>query len=42
LAEFARQLFGEKAYFEILIKEDLMMKKVLENLNNKTFWKPTK
>jgi carboxyl-terminal processing protease len=42
LAEFARQLFGEKAYFEILIKEDLMMKKVIENLNNKTFWKPTK
>lgn len=29
-AEFARQLFGEKHYFEIVLKEDAMIKAVLE------------
>lgn len=29
-AEFARQLFGDKEYFEILLKDDAMIKKVLE------------
>ena len=29
-AEFARQLFGENQYYEILMKEDSMIKKVLE------------
>jgi carboxyl-terminal processing protease len=29
-AEFARQLFGEQKYFEIILKEDTMIKAVLE------------
>jgi carboxyl-terminal processing protease len=28
-AEFARQLFGEKAYYDIVLKDDVMVKKVL-------------
>ena len=30
-AEFARQLYGEKFYFEIVLKEDAMIKAVFEN-----------
>lgn len=33
LAEFARQLYGEKEYFEILIQEDSMLKAVFNHLN---------
>ena len=29
-AEFARQLFGETQYYQILLKNDLMIKEVLE------------
>jgi carboxyl-terminal processing protease len=30
-AEFARQLFNEEKYFEIVLKNDVMIKKILEN-----------
>jgi len=30
LAEFARQLFGENVYYEIVLKEDAMIKAVLK------------
>ncbi len=30
-AEFARQLFGEEKYFEIVLKEDTMIKAILKN-----------
>lgn len=33
-AEFARQLFGEKTYYQILVKDDAMVKKALEINNN--------
>lgn len=32
-AEFARQLFGEKQYYEVLVKEDEMVKKILKKMN---------
>jgi carboxyl-terminal processing protease len=32
-AEFARQLYGEKYYYEIVLKEDAMIKAVFENYN---------
>ena len=28
-AEFAKQLYGEKAYYDILLKDDIMLKKIL-------------
>lgn len=31
-AEFARQLFGEKFFYDIILKEDVMVKSVLEKL----------
>jgi carboxyl-terminal processing protease len=30
-AEFARQLFGENQYYQIILKEDKMVKTVLKN-----------
>jgi carboxyl-terminal processing protease len=33
MAEFARQLYGEKNYYEILLKEDAMIKAVLNDKN---------
>jgi carboxyl-terminal processing protease len=30
-AEFARQLYGEKYYYEIVLKEDAMIKAVFKN-----------
>jgi carboxyl-terminal processing protease len=30
-AEFARQLYGDDKYYEIVLKEDAMIKAVLEN-----------
>lgn len=31
-AEFARQLYGEKAYYDIVLKDDVMVKKVLSKI----------
>ena len=30
VAEFARQLYGEKNYYEIVLKEDAMIKAILK------------
>jgi hypothetical protein len=35
MAEFARQLYGENYYYEIVLKEDAMIKEVLRD---KTKW----
>ena len=31
-AEFARQLFGEKKYYEVMVKEDAMVKKIIQKM----------